>query len=65
VPGVKGKLLRIARARINAAHCSVGAIRTARSKKKRGLVIAQHPAAGKTLPRGGRVNLVVSRGRRR
>jgi beta-lactam-binding protein with PASTA domain len=65
VPAVKGKLLRVARSRIKAAHCSLGKIRQARSKKKRGLVIAQKPRAGRTLPLGGRVNLVVSRGHRR
>jgi hypothetical protein len=65
VPAVKGRLLRVARNRIRSAHCSVGKIRWARSKKKRGRVIAQKPLAGKTLPLGGRVNLVVSRGHRR
>jgi PASTA domain-containing protein/List-Bact-rpt repeat protein len=65
VPAVKGRLLRVARNRIRSAHCSVGKIRWARSKKQRGRVIAQKPLAGKTLPLGGRVSLVVSRGHRR
>jgi hypothetical protein len=65
VPAVKGRLLRVARNRIRAARCSVGKVRWARSKKKRGRVIAQKPVAGKTLALGGRVNLVVSRGPRR
>ncbi len=64
VPAVKGKQLAIARRRIKKAHCAVGAIRYARSKKKRGLVIAQRPPAGRTLPKAARVNLVVSRGRK-
>jgi Subtilase family/PASTA domain len=63
VPAVKGKQLAIARRRIKKAHCAVGAIHHARSKKKRGLVIAQRPPAGRTLPKAARVNLVVSRGR--
>lgn len=62
VPAVKGKQLAIARRRIKKAHCAVGAIHHARSKKKRGLVIAQRPPAGRTLPKAARVNLVVSRG---
>jgi PASTA domain-containing protein/List-Bact-rpt repeat protein len=65
VPAVKGRLLRVARTRIRTARCSVGKIRWARSKKRRGHVIAQKPSAGKTLPLGARVNLVVSRGHRR
>jgi hypothetical protein len=63
VPAVKGKQLAIARRRIRKAHCAVGAIRHARPKKKRGLVIAQRPPAGRTLPKAARVSLVVSRGR--
>ena len=62
VPALKKKLLRVARIRIAAAHCSLGRIRHVRSKKKNGLVLAQSPAAGRTLPRGTRVKLVVSRG---
>jgi hypothetical protein len=65
VPAVTGRRLAIARGRIKQAHCAVGSIRHARSKKKRGLVIAQRPRAGRTLPKAGRVNLVVSRGRKR
>jgi hypothetical protein len=62
VPALREKLLRVARTRIAAAHCSLGRIRYVRSKKKKGLVLAQSPVAGKTLPRGTRVKLVVSRG---
>jgi hypothetical protein len=65
VPALREKLLRVARTRIAAAHCSLGRIRYVRSKKKKGLVLAQSPVAGKTLPRGTRVKLVVSRGAKR
>ena len=65
VPRVKGKSLAKARSRIASAHCRVGRVRYVKSKRPRGVVLSQRPAAGKTLPRGGRVNLVVSRGRRR
>jgi hypothetical protein len=65
VPALREKLLRVARTRIAAAHCSFGRIRYVRSKKKKGLVLAQSPVAGKTLPRGTRVKLVVSRGAKR
>jgi hypothetical protein len=64
VPTVRGKQLPIARRRIKKAHCAVGTIRYTRSKKQRGLVIAQRPPVGRTLPKGARVNLVVSRGRK-
>jgi Ca2+-binding RTX toxin-like protein len=65
VPQVIGKRLPIARTRIVKAHCRVGRIRFVSSSRRRGLVLAQRPRAGKTLTRGARVNLVVSRGRKR
>jgi hypothetical protein len=47
------------------ANCRVGKIRRAYSKEiKRGRVITQKPKRGTVLPGGGKVNLVVSRGRR-
>jgi FG-GAP-like repeat/PASTA domain len=47
------------------ANCRVGTIRHAYSKKvKAGLVMSQSPGFGLVGPRGGRVNLVVSLGRR-
>ena len=46
------------------ANCRVGKIRRAYSKVKRGRVISQKPRFGAVLPGGGKVNLVVSRGRR-
>jgi outer membrane protein assembly factor BamB len=60
VPGVVGLKLDAARARIVEAGCSVGTVRRVRSKQV-GIVLAQSPAAGTTLPRGGRVDLTVGR----
>jgi len=65
VPNVVGRKLETARARIARAHCRVGAIRRAYSAKvRKHRVISEHPAAGTRLRNGGRVNLVVSRGKR-
>ena len=64
VPKVKGKTLTAARRAILAAHCAVGHVRRAASKKiPKGRVLAQAPAPGKHLKRGSKVNLVVSRGK--
>ena len=65
VPKVVGKRLAVAKRAITRARCRVGRIRRAWSKKKaRGMVVKQTPRAGVRRPRGTRVNLVVSRGRR-
>ncbi len=37
---------------------------TRKKSKKKGLVIAQTPKAGKTMAKGARVNLVLSRGKK-
>jgi len=63
VPRVTGKSLLAARRAIRRAHCSVGRVRYTRSARTRGRVVRQSPRAGTRLARGGRVNLVVSRGR--
>ena len=60
VPAVVGLTLSAARAEITDANCSVGNIKRIRSKQV-GIVLAQTPAPGTTLPRGGRVNLTVGR----
>jgi hypothetical protein len=60
VPGVVGMKLAPARAGIVAAGCSVGAVTHVRSNQV-GIVVAQSPAAGTTLPQGGRVDLTVGR----
>ena len=60
VPGVVGTTLDAARVKIVGAGCSVGTVKRVRSKQV-GIVLAQSPPAGTTLPRGGRVNLTVGR----
>jgi hypothetical protein len=66
VPKVKGKKLAAAKRAIRKAHCSVGKITKAFSKKvKRERVISQKPRPGMTLPAASRVALKVSKGPRR
>jgi eukaryotic-like serine/threonine-protein kinase len=66
VQDVKGKTLPGAKRTIARANCRVGTIRRTYSKTvKRGRVISQKPKFGTVLPGGGKVNLVVSRGRTR
>jgi hypothetical protein len=60
VPAVVGMRLDAARTWIAQAGCSVGTITRVRSKQV-GIVLAQTPAAGTTLPQGGRVALTVGR----
>ena len=65
VQDVKGKTLPAAKRTIARANCRVGQIRRAYSKRvKKGRVISQKPTPGTVLPGGGKVNLVVSRGRK-
>jgi hypothetical protein len=63
VPKVVGLSLATARKRIGKRHCSVGKVRRRSASLRRGVVISQSPKAGKRLPKGARVRLVVSRGR--
>jgi FG-GAP-like repeat/PASTA domain len=66
VPNVKGKGLAAAKAGITGAQCRVAKIRRAYSKNVRKRhVISQAPPSRRVLPTGGKVNLVVSRGRRK
>ncbi len=60
VPNVVGITLNGARAQIDAANCTVGRVSRVRSRPT-GIVLAQTPAPGTTLPVGGSVNLTVSR----
>jgi hypothetical protein len=64
VPNVVGRTLASARIRIFNANCTLGRVSKARSSRKKGTVIAQAPHAGTTRAEGGRVNVIVSRGRR-
>jgi FG-GAP-like repeat/PASTA domain len=66
VPKVAGKTLRAAKAQVAAAQCRVGKIRRGYSKRvERNHVISQAPPFRRVLHVGGKVNLVVSRGRKR
>ncbi len=66
VPKVTGKKLAAAKTAIKKAKCAVGRISKAFSRRvKKGRVISQKPAAGKTVAFGTKVNLVVSKGKRR
>jgi beta-lactam-binding protein with PASTA domain len=66
VPRLAGKTLRSARQTLSRAHCRLGRVTLAYSKRiRRGLVIKQSPHAGRRLKNGGRVSVLVSRGRRR
>ena len=60
VPQVIGLRLATARKRIGRAHCRVGRVRRARSRRV-GRVLSQSPRAGSVRPRGTRVKLVVGR----
>jgi PASTA domain len=64
VPKVKGKKLAAAEKAIKAAHCAVGKVKKAKSSHvKKGSVISQGTAAGKSLPTGTKVPLIVSKGK--
>jgi hypothetical protein len=64
VPDVTGEARAVARRSIARAGCRVGAIRRVGSRVRRGHVISERPGRGTVLPRGGKIDLVVSRGRR-
>jgi beta-lactam-binding protein with PASTA domain len=49
---------------ITRAHCRVGSVRRAKSRKPRGRIVKQTPRWGTTRARGTRVNMIVSRGKR-
>jgi uncharacterized delta-60 repeat protein len=66
VPDVRGKTVRAARTRLTRAHCALGRLRrTASRKVKKGRVISQSPRPGRALAARAKVNVVVSRGRKR
>ena len=65
VPNVKGKTLVQARRLLASRRCALGRVTKAYSGKvKKGHVISQTPTAGRRLPRGTRVHVKISRGRR-
>jgi PASTA domain len=66
VPGLKGKTVAQARSLLRARRCALGRVtRTYSARVRRGKIAAQSRRAGARLRRGTRVNVVVSRGRRR
>ena len=64
MPNVVGKLVAVAKTAIVARRCSVGSVRKAFSKVKKGRVIAESRRPGAVLPVGTKINLVVSKGRK-
>ena len=65
VQNVRGRTLSVARRTIARAGCRIGQLRLDYSKfVRKGRVISQVPKFGTVLRGGGKVNLVVSRGRR-
>jgi serine/threonine-protein kinase len=65
VPGLRGKTLASARAALRTSYCGFGAVAKLYSNKvAAGLVISTTPLRGGRLPRGTKVALAVSRGRR-
>jgi Tol biopolymer transport system component len=65
VPRVRGKSLKATKPALRTAHCQVGQIKHAFSRRfKRGRVISAKPGAGRQLPDGAKVALTVSKGRR-
>lgn len=61
VPRVRGLRLAAAKSAITQAGCSVGRVRRARSRLRRGRVVVQSPRAGLQLAPRARVHLTVSR----
>jgi hypothetical protein len=64
VQPLAGLTLLEAKRTLARVNCRVGRVRRARSNARPGVVLSQKPAFGAVLPRGAKVNLVVSGGRR-
>jgi hypothetical protein len=65
VQNVREKKLPVAKQTLARANCRLGKIRRVYSKLfSKGVVISEQPKAWTVLRKGGRVNLVVSRGRK-
>ena len=66
VPRVIGKQLAVAKSALSKAYCRTGTVTRVFSRAKRkGIVIGQSRRPGQVLPTNSKVDLVVSRGRRR
>jgi hypothetical protein len=65
VPDLRRRTVTRARALLSARRCRLGRMTRAYSPKvRKGRIIRQSPRSGARLPRGTRVNVAVSRGRR-
>jgi hypothetical protein len=65
VPKVVGKTLAAAKLAITQRHCRTGKVGHAYSGKKTGVVVTQSRRPGQVRPADSKLDLVVSRGRRR
>jgi uncharacterized delta-60 repeat protein len=66
VPNVRGKSLMVARSKLLRARCRLGAVERAYSPRvRKGRVISQRPGPRARLPEFARIDLVISRGRKR
>jgi uncharacterized repeat protein (TIGR01451 family) len=66
VPNVKGKTVAMARRLLASKRCALGRVTYAYSRKvKKGRIISQSKRPGTRHPRGTKVNVVVSRGKRK
>ena len=64
VPRVTGKTLAAARTALAHSRCALGRVTKRRSRVRKGRVVAQSMRPGTRRPRGFRVGLTLSRGRR-
>ena len=65
VPKLKGKTLAQTKTALTRANCKLGRVTKAYSSKvRKGKVVKQSPAAGRTLAKGAKVNVTLSKGRR-
>jgi Ca2+-binding RTX toxin-like protein len=65
VPNLKGKTLAQARRLLASRRCALGRVTKGYSQKvRKGRVMSQRPSVGRRLPRGTKVHVKVSRGRR-
>ncbi len=65
VPRLLGKKLRAAKRVLRKAHCRTGKISYRYSHRKKGQVMSERPHPRQHLRNGAKVNLLISRGRRR
>jgi alpha-tubulin suppressor-like RCC1 family protein len=65
VPKVTGKRLPAAKAAIARRHCRTGKVGYASSRKRKGVVLSQSRKPGLVLAPNAKIDLVVSRGRKR